>query len=96
VSRYFFDVRDGKFMPDDTGTDLPTLQAARIQALRLAGQMLNEDPEKFLDGDEWQVELRDPDGLVLFTFAFVATDSPAAAKPRVRTGGNRPVVPQAF
>jgi hypothetical protein len=66
-------------MPDDVGVDLPNLHAARVQALVLAGGLLNEDPEKFLDGDEWQTEVRDEHGLTFFTFAFVATDAPAAS-----------------
>jgi hypothetical protein len=98
MPRYFFDIRDGKFMPDDCGTDLPSLQAARVQAVAVAGELLRDDPEKFLDGDEWHIEVRDGDGLVLFTFAFVATDAPAAAtrRPRAEPSGPamaKPVAP---
>jgi hypothetical protein len=78
MRRYFFDVRDGEFIPDDTGADFATLRAARLQAVAMAGAMLSEDPGKFLDGDDWQIELRDESGLIFFTFAFVGTESPAA------------------
>lgn len=82
MPRYFFDVRDESFIPDDTGLELPDLQAAKVQAVAFAGRMLAEDPDKFLDGDEWLIEIRHEDGLVLYSFAFYGLEAAAAMRAR--------------
>jgi hypothetical protein len=73
MTHYFFDIRDGNFMPDEIGLELPNLAAARVEAVAFAGAMIAGDPAKFL-----HVEVHEGDGLVLFTFAFVATNAPEA------------------
>jgi hypothetical protein len=77
MPRYFFDVADSAKVPDEVGTELPGLQAARIEAARLAGRLLADQPEMFWSGEEWQVAVRDETGLVLFTVNFTATDAPS-------------------
>ncbi len=38
VPRYYFDTLDGdRFIPDETGVDLPSIEVARAQAARLLG-----------------------------------------------------------
>ncbi len=76
MSLYYFDVRDRAAMPDDTGTELASVADARVQAVQFAGKLLAEKAEEFLNGDKWQIEVRHADGLILFTFAFMATDAP--------------------
>ena len=49
MPRYFFHVDNGEFIPDETGTDLPDLQAARREAVRAAGEMIDEAQESFWD-----------------------------------------------
>ncbi|MCR0981540.1 DUF6894 family protein [Roseomonas populi] len=77
MPRYFFHLRDGKSLPDRAGTELPDVGAAKLRAVRLAGERLKEDDGAFWKGEEWQMEVVDCTGLVLFTLDFIATESPA-------------------
>jgi hypothetical protein len=79
VPVYHFNVRDGSDIPDPDGTDLPNLRSARVEAVKLAGQVLLDDPEKFWDGPEWGVEVTNAVGGILFRLDFTATDAPILA-----------------
>ena len=77
MPRYFFHVEDGKSFPDHDGVELPDLHAARINATKMFGSMLDDDPEIFWNGDEWTLKVTLEDGLILFCIHFVASESPA-------------------
>lgn len=76
MPRYFFHLEDGKRIPDDEGTELPDLQAARSQAVQLAGAMLNDHPEEFWNSREWRLVVTDDKRRILFALSFraIATD----------------------
>ena len=78
---FFFDVRDGEYFPDNVGTDLPDLDAARREAVTFSGELLRDRGAKFWDGAEWRVEVKDAHGLMLFTLLFTGIDAPALRKP---------------
>jgi uncharacterized protein DUF6894 len=46
VPRYFFDLRDGEFIPDHEGMELPDMQAALVEAKRTLAEILEENPDK--------------------------------------------------
>lgn len=73
MPRYFFHIHDGRSIPDQEGTELPGLQAAQKEAVKLAGEMLASDPAEFWNCNQWQVEVQDETGLVLFTLDFIAS-----------------------
>ena len=77
MPRYYFDVEDGKSFPDREGNELPDLDAARIEAVRLLGGMLRDEAETFWRGDDWRMSVTGPDKVVLFTIGFVARMAPA-------------------
>lgn len=61
--RYFFDVHDGTHTIDEDGTELPSVEAARVEAVRFAGRSLEEHAEKFWQSSrELQVSVRDATG----------------------------------
>ena len=74
--RYFFHVRDGQYVPDEDGIELPSLDAAKRQAAEFAGKLLADNAEQFWGGDDWFVEVTDADGLMLFKLLFAAILSP--------------------
>lgn len=76
---FYFNVQDGASVPDQTGTELPDLTAARHEAVRFAGALLSEDPETFWDGDEWRLNVCDDKGLMLFQLTFFSSDAPSVA-----------------
>ena len=49
MPRYFFHVDNGEFIPDETGTELPDLYAARREAVRSAGEMIDDVQELVLE-----------------------------------------------
>ena len=53
MPRYFFDVQDGQNIPDETGTELPSLEAARAESVSFAGRLLADLGGKFWDSGEW-------------------------------------------
>ena len=81
MPRYFFDVRDGTYMPDKDGTELPGLTEARVAAVELAGALLKDNAVRFWDGDDWRIEVKDDANVILFVLQFSATDG---AAPRAR------------
>lgn len=73
MPRYFFHVDNGTFVPDPIGTELPDLKAARVEAVRAAGSMINEAQESFWQhATPWNMHVTDSDNLLLFTLEFGA------------------------
>lgn len=74
MPRYFFNLRDGEDLPDETGVELANEQEARIQAVVLAGGLLKDHPDgAFWDGHSWRVEVTDESQTLLFALNFSAT-----------------------
>ena len=85
MARYFFHSEDGHRIPDEEGTELPTLAAARIEAVRVLGDLLKEDPEHLLATGGMRLTVTDDVGLIYFALDLSATD--AAAGQARRSGG---------
>ncbi len=80
MSRYFFHLVDGGVDADRDGSELPNLQDAKKEAVRLAGAMMRDDPALFLTRERWSVEVSDREGLPLFSLNVVATEAPGARR----------------
>jgi hypothetical protein len=80
MPRYFFHVHDSVSIFDDEGTDLPDLDAARVEAVRLSGEMLRDHAKQFWNGEEWKLEITDEAGLLLFTLVFVAFNAASTSQ----------------
>lgn len=83
MPRYHFNVFDGYSTVDTEGTELPDWQAARREAIRLAGLILADEADKLLLGEGWKLEVTDPTGLILFRLDFCFSASSAVADQRV-------------
>jgi hypothetical protein len=90
MPRYFFDVRDGSEEIDPEGTELPHVNAARVEAAKMAGRLLADNADKFWSGDEWTISVRDERGLVLFNLIFLAVDAAASPRALVRPAASDP------
>ncbi len=73
MPRYFFDVHDGASLPDPEGTELPDRRAMRGEAIRMAGQILDDLDGKFR-GEIWVMNVRDDRGRVVMTLRFSVTE----------------------
>ena len=72
---YFFHVHDGTSMLDDTGSELPGIGAAKVEALKLTGGLLKDGRagESFWSGRPWRLEVTDspdPGGRSFFVLHF--------------------------
>jgi hypothetical protein len=71
MPRYFFNVRDGRNIQDEIGSDLDSVEAARIEAVETAGALIRQLGASFWDEpDQWTMEVTDDSGQVLFTLRF--------------------------
>ena len=67
---YYLHIRDGdKLEVDPDGTELPDLEAARVDALKVAQELINEVPDL---GCEEVIEIADGDGHPLLSVPFDA------------------------
>lgn len=79
MPRFHFHVQDGQYFPDIDGTDLEDVSAARREAVRLAGRLLDDNPGHFWDSGEWRMLVSDEAGVTLFVLTFSAEDGEGAA-----------------
>jgi hypothetical protein len=42
----------------------------------MSANLLKENPSRFWEGEEWQLEVRDDARLILFILTFMATNAP--------------------
>ena len=78
MPRYFFDITDIATRVDEEGEELEGVNAARIAAVQLSGELLKDAPDRFWGVGEWSCSVRDDTGLVLFVLHFFASEAPAA------------------
>lgn len=81
MPRYFFDITDIETRPDEEGDELEGLNAARVHAVTLSGELLKSFPDRFWSVGEWSCSVRDEKGLVLFVLHFFAVDKPKVPHP---------------
>ncbi len=73
MPRFFFHIRDGTYLPDTEGTELPNIEAARIQAVRASGEAIRDLGVKFWDYQgEWAMNVTDEAGNKVVTLKFSA------------------------
>lgn len=77
MPRYHFNVYDGVELLDKKGVELPDFIYARREAIRYAGNLLEDGAIKDNLGEEWRMEVTDAVGLLLFRLDFFITPSPA-------------------
>lgn len=59
MARYFFDIQDGWRSMDSTGREFATVGAARMEAVKLAAEILRSRAEDFLAELDWRFFVRD-------------------------------------
>jgi hypothetical protein len=73
MPHYFFHVDNGEFVPDESGTELPDLDAARREAVRAAGEMIDDAQQTFWEHLlPWNMHVTDGQHRLLFTLEFGA------------------------
>lgn len=76
MPRFFFHVHDGVSEMDKVGTEFSDWREARLEAIRLAGEIMQEDAKRIALGHDWRIEVTDDTGLTLFQIAFMIIEAP--------------------
>ena len=71
MTLFFFHVQDHTSQPDVEGTELAGLPEARYEAVRLAGSMMLNETEMFLDGEDWSIHVTDAKGSKFFSYKIL-------------------------
>ncbi len=80
MPRFHFNVYDGVSSPDKDGTELPDWDAARVQAIAYAGEILKDTSQRLAVGEQWNMEVTDERGLVLFRLDFSVMEAPSLSE----------------
>jgi hypothetical protein len=73
MPKYFFIVRhEGHISDHSDGIDFPDLDAARLEALKSAGELLREFAVPLEAGSEWRMEVADETHRPIFSLSVVA------------------------
>lgn len=78
MPRYFFHRTDGDFDPDREGTELPDLNAARLEAIHYAAATVKDHPIEVWSPTPFRVEVSDDTGMLLSTVIILEIEAPAA------------------
>lgn len=82
MPRFHFNIFDGHPTIDAQGTELESYEAARRQAIALAGTVLVEESREPQVGNDWRVEVTDEKGLILYRLDIGIAQSPAVPRRR--------------
>ena len=74
MPNYHFNLSDGFRDPDQTGTELPGIQQAKIEAVRHAAEMMKDDPAELWADGKLRVDVTDDDGNALFAVTINVSD----------------------
>lgn len=80
MPRFHFNVHDGVSEIDHEGQELPDWEAARLEAVRLSGEIIRNEAKRVALGEDWRMEVLDATGLVLFRLDFTVMASPATSQ----------------
>jgi hypothetical protein len=71
--RYYFQLSDGQLLTDDEGSDFANLDAAKVEAAKIAGEWLRDNAHEFAEDGALLVEVLDERRSVLATIAVEAS-----------------------
>ena len=77
MSLYHFEVRTPTHVMFTQGVELPSDTAARIEAARRIGVLLNDHAGQIWVDQEWQMEITDDTGLILYVITVFTQRSAA-------------------
>jgi hypothetical protein len=78
MSVYYFNIEDGYPMIPCLGAELPSINAARAQALRYAGGILGDQQPSFWKDGPWKMTVSDEHNHFLFAIVVGTHDAPVA------------------
>ncbi|MDP3660287.1 hypothetical protein [Phenylobacterium sp.] len=83
---FYFHTQDGAPLSDSDGTELEDADAARIEASRILGQLVEERPSHIWLDHDFRITVMDESGAVLFALALTEATMPAAPASKLNRG----------
>jgi hypothetical protein len=85
---YNFEVRTPSHVMVTEGAELADSTAARVEAAKRIGQLLHDHASQLWVDEDWQIDVTDSRGLILYTVHITALRSAAtmASKAKTQTG----------
>lgn len=80
MPKFLFYVHDGRELVDPDGVELAGDPSARIEAIRLAGAILQEDAEHIVQRERWNMHVTNADGKVVYQVDLSVTDPSISAQ----------------
>jgi len=78
MPRFYFHLADGHLVRDEDGTELPDIEAARVNGVKLLGHVVADNCRNFLAEGDWTMTVTDEADKVLLTVSLSAIDPTAA------------------
>ena len=79
MPRYHFNVHDAAERLDEEGVDLPDRASAKLEAIRLLGEILREDAASLVANGGCWLEVTNPAGVILLAVTVMVVETPRAA-----------------
>ncbi|TNC49556.1 hypothetical protein FHG66_10570 [Rubellimicrobium rubrum] len=73
MPRYFFDVQDGRDLPDEQGTVYADPETARLVAVSTSGEMIAAHAKSFWAHRDWRMHVTDEQGAAVCDLQFTGT-----------------------
>ncbi|MBE7181570.1 MAG: hypothetical protein INR71_10255 [Terriglobus roseus] len=73
MPRFHFNVFDGRLIVDPDGIELSGAEAAREEAVRISGGIIEKDAALISAGNAWAMEVTDQLGQIMFRLKFSVT-----------------------
>lgn len=83
MPRYHFNSVDGQVDRDADGMVLPDVRAARLEAVRYAGELLRDDPDRLWQSGQWSIDVTNDAGERVFAIETHVVEG-AQSKPTGR------------
>ena len=71
-ARYFFHLQDGRGVSDTMGTVLDDADAARVEAVAVAGEQIKDFDKAFWTNRDWQMHVVDEAGATVCKLRFAS------------------------
>jgi hypothetical protein len=74
MQKFYFHLSDGHQMRDLVGTDFPSLDAARLEAVRIAGEWLRDNADTVAERRALRFDVSDANRKILTSIAVSVMD----------------------
>lgn len=78
---YFFHSQDGDVVIDPDGTECADYSAAKVEAVRLMGGLIAEQPEDFWGSESMKLMVTNESGMLLFALDLSCVEAPRLGTP---------------